>query len=80
MEVGQVVISKAGRDKAYFLVIVGFDEGYVFLCDGRERPLERPKRKNQRHVAFTNMRLGKEAMAGNKALRKALRELREGAE
>jgi ribosomal protein L14E/L6E/L27E len=72
MHVGQVVISKAGRDKGYLLVIVSVRGEAVFVCDGRERPLQKPKRKNPKHIALTNICLDETAMAGNRALRKAL--------
>ena len=48
--VGQIVCSKAGRDKGYFMVVVEEGDGFVFVCDGKERPLERPKRKNIKHL------------------------------
>lgn len=70
--VGQIVCSKSGRDKGYFLVIVKEEDGYVFVCDGKERPLERPKRKNVRHIAFTNTVLEENSFETNKKLRKNL--------
>ena len=53
-QVGDVVCSKAGRDEGTFLVVVGIEGGYPLLCDGKQRPLERPKRKNPLHLAWTN--------------------------
>ena len=50
---GQIVISKAGRDKHRPLVVTGFDGNSVLVCDGKERPLERPKKKNPRHLQAT---------------------------
>ena len=70
--VGQIVCSKAGRDKGYFMVVVEEGDGFVFVCDGKERPLERPKRKNIKHIAFTNTVLEEESSITNKQLRKAL--------
>ena len=70
--IGQIVCSKAGRDKGYFMVVVEEKEGFVFVCDGKERPLERPKRKNIKHIAFTNTVLEEESSITNKQLRKAL--------
>ena len=75
--IGQVVCSKAGRDKNYFLVVVKEEDGYVFVCDGKERPLERPKRKNAKHLSFTNTVLDKNSFITNKQLRKALAILRD---
>ena len=65
-QVGDVVCSKAGRDEGTFLVVVGIEGGYPLLCDGKQRPLERPKRKNPLHPMETN-----------RALRRALRNLEE---
>lgn len=52
-QVGDVVCSKAGRDEGTFLVVVGIEGGYPLLCDGKQRPLERPKRKNPLHLAWS---------------------------
>lgn len=70
--VGQIVCSKKGRDKGYFLVIVEVCENTVYVCDGKERPLERPKKKNVKHLAFTNSVLKAESFKTNKSLRKSL--------
>lgn len=70
--IGQIVCSKAGRDKGYFMVVVKESEGVVFVCDGKERPLERPKLKNPKHLCFTNTVLLEENFKTNKALRKSL--------
>ena len=69
---GQIVCSKAGRDKGYFMVVVKENDGVVFVCDGKERPLERPKLKNPKHLCFTNTVLLEENFKTNKALRKSL--------
>lgn len=70
--VGRIVCSKAGRDKGYFMVVVDANEDYVFVCDGKERPLNRPKRKNIKHLAFTNTVLEADSFNTNKSLKKAL--------
>ena len=71
-EKGTVVVSKAGRDKGYFMVVVDESEGYVIVADGKERPLDRPKRKNPKHLQKTNRRLSLEQLT-DKKLRTALR-------
>ena len=78
--IGQIVCSKSGRDKGYFLVIVEEDEKFVYLCDGKERPVERPKRKNVKHISFTNTVLGKDSFKTNQSLKKALAVYRDSAE
>ena len=70
--VGQIVCSKAGRDKGYFLVVVLEKENSVSVCDGKERPLERPKLKNPKHLCFTNTVLSPESFKTNKSLRRSL--------
>ena len=42
--VGRIVFSKAGRDKNHLMVVVSADDKFLYLCDGKERPLEKPKR------------------------------------
>ena len=74
---GTVVISTAGRDKDYLLVIIRADEKTVTVCDGKERPLEKPKGKNIRHISPTRFTLTEEEMATNRALRRALRRVRD---
>ncbi len=50
VSLGQVVQSRAGRDKGRFFVVVGFDqEPYVWLADGDLRKINRPKRKKFKH-------------------------------
>jgi len=68
---GSIVRSTAGRDKDRLLVVVACEDGVVLVCDGKERPLERPKRKNPRHLAETGFALSQTAES-NRALRKAL--------
>ncbi len=77
IKVGTVVYSKAGHDKGDFQVIIDFDDKYVRVCDGKYRPLERPKKKNLIHVKATNNVLNQENFLTNKALRRALRPFNE---
>ena len=74
--IGRVVCSKAGRDKGSFLAVVGLEGEALLVCDGKERPLERPKRKNTKHLAVTKEVLTKEQLSSNKSLRKALSQYR----
>lgn len=52
LKIGGLARSRAGRDKDELYVIIGRDETYVYLCDGRSHPLEKPKRKNPKHLAL----------------------------
>ncbi len=76
---GRIVCSKAGRDKGCFLVVVDADDAYLYVCDGKERPLERPKRKNIKHLSLTNTVLDENSYKTNKSLKKALAVYRDSA-
>lgn len=78
--VGQIVCSKSGRDKGYFMVVVSEGNGNYFVCDGKERPLERPKKKNAKHLAFTETVLCDNDYMTNRQLRKALAVFKNSAE
>ena len=76
-ETGTIVQSLAGRDKGYLLCVVGEADGYVLVADGRERRLEHPKRKNPNHLApLLQLQPLTWELRGNKALRKALNQLK----
>lgn len=72
---GEIVLSLAGRDKGKLLVVLGEKNGFVSVCDGRSRPLERAKVKNPCHLEKTSMSIDAVSMAGNKILRKTLNKL-----
>ncbi len=71
---GSVVVSRAGRDKGYFMAVVGEDKGILLVADGKERPIGRPKRKNPKHLQKTNHRIELEQLT-DKKLRVFLRNL-----
>ena len=72
LERGTVVISLAGRDKGRLLAVMQASERTVTVCDGKERPIDRPKSKNIRHVETIGVSVEETEMATNRALRKAL--------
>ena len=72
IKVGSVVYSKSGRDAGSFFAVVGFQEERVLLCDGKQRPLARPKAKNLRHISAAKTVLTEQEMATDCSLRKAL--------
>lgn len=71
-ERGKVVVSLAGRDKGKLLAVMREENGLVILCDGKERPIDRPKSKNIRHVEATQASLTQAELSTNRALKKAL--------
>lgn len=54
-ELGQVVRSKAGRDKDAYFLIVDIEDEYLHLSNGQSRRLELPKRKKKKHVQITHL-------------------------
>ncbi|MBQ8961933.1 MAG: KOW domain-containing RNA-binding protein [Ruminococcus sp.] len=53
-QLGSVVKAQAGRDSGGFFAVVGFEEDHCFIADGKSRKLGKPKRKNIKHLSFTN--------------------------
>ena len=47
---GELATSKAGHDKDRLYLIVGEEEECVYLCDGRLRGVEHPKKKKKKHI------------------------------
>ncbi len=77
--IGQIVLSKAGRDCGTFLVTVGETETDLLVCDGKKRRLEQPKRKRKRHVAVTQTLLSAQQISTNKSIRRSLAVFRDSA-
>ena len=48
--VGDLVVSRAGRDKGRPFVVLRAEEGFVYLVDGDLRRLSKPKKKKRMHV------------------------------
>ena len=48
--IGQFVTSKAGHDKGTLYVVAGQEGDFVYLCDGRLKTLEAPKKKRRKHI------------------------------
>ncbi|HAI86270.1 MAG TPA: RNA-binding protein [Firmicutes bacterium] len=48
---GQLVVSKMGRDKGRLYVVVGLSESrYAYIADGVTHRMSSPKRKNRAHL------------------------------
>lgn len=83
LEPGQLVESTAGRDRGSTFLVLGLDaDGFVWVVDGERRPVERPKKKNRKHLKahpFVAETLGRRWAAGepvtNQEVSEALRRL-----
>ena len=47
---GKLAVSRSGHDKGHIYVIVREEEGTVFLADGKLKLIEKPKKKNKKHI------------------------------
>lgn len=74
IKVGQTVIALAGREKGRCFVAAAIDGGFVYIADGRERKLEKPKRKSVKHISPVDAFIELDGLT-NKKLRKLLSEL-----
>ncbi len=50
---GEFATSKAGHDKDRLYMIVSEEEEWVYLCDGRLRGVEHPKKKKKTYPDHT---------------------------
>ena len=49
-ELADVVISLNGRDKGKRFIVIGKEDSYSFLADGKGRKIDKPKRKKNKHI------------------------------
>ena len=74
---GTIVYSLAGHDKGDFQVIIEYDDKYAKVCDGKYRPLERPKKKKLIHIKLTNTVIEESFLSTNKSIRNILKPFNE---
>ena len=75
-EISDVVISTAGRDAGELFYVIGEDSLYLILANGKDRPLDRPKRKKRKHVQKvlrSETRVAAKLLSGDKVLNGELR-------
>ena len=74
--VSDVVVSRAGRDQGMWFYVIDADETYLFLANGKDRPLDKPKRKKRKHVEKvlrSETRVAGKLLSGDKVLNGELR-------
>ena len=52
---GDIVISIMGHDRGEYYLVLDCDNDFVYLADGRLKTVNKPKKKNKKHIS----RLGK---------------------
>ena len=74
--ISDLVISTAGRDKGSLFYVIAEEDAYLLLANGKDRPLDRPKRKKRKHVQKVlrpETRVAQKLMRGDKVLNGELR-------
>ena len=71
---GSVVTAAAGRDSGGQFVVTGLDGNFCFIADGKSRKLDKPKRKNIKHIRTTDSMIDLNEIT-DKKLRRLLREM-----
>ena len=74
--ISDVVITTAGRDAGEWFYVVDADPAFLFLANGKDRTLEKPKRKKRKHVQKvlrSETRVAEKIRSGDKVLNGELR-------
>lgn len=50
---GMIVKSISGHDKDRYYLVISLEGSSVWIADGKRRKLERPKKKNSKHIQAT---------------------------
>ena len=76
IQISDVVKSTAGRDQGELFYVLNIEGQFLMLVNGKDRPLDRPKRKKCKHVAMvlrSETRVAEKLRSGNKVLNSELR-------
>ena len=76
IHISDVVVSTAGRDAGEWFYVINEDPYFLFLANGKDRTLEKPKRKKRKHVQKvlrSETRVTAKLASGDKVLNSELR-------
>ena len=76
LTIADVVISTAGRDAGSMFYVIEADDAYLFLVNGKDRTIDKPKRKKRKHarkVLRSETSVADKLRAGDKVLNSELR-------
>ena len=74
--IADVVEATAGRETGNWYYVIAADETFLYLVNGKDRSLEKPKRKKRKHakkVLRSETRVAQKLRAGDKVLNSELR-------
>ena len=76
INISDVVVSTAGRDAGEWFYVISADPVFLLLANGKDRTLEKPKRKKRKHVQKvlrSETRVAEKIRSGDKVLNGELR-------
>ena len=76
INISDVVMTTAGRDAGNWFYVINEDPVFLFLANGKDRTLEKPKRKKRKHVQKvlrSETRVAEKLRHGDKVLNGELR-------
>ena len=76
IKISDVVVSTKGRDQGNWFYVINEDPTYVYLANGKDRFLDKPKRKKRKHVQKvlrSETRVAIKLQSGDKVLNGELR-------
>ena len=76
IHISDVVVSTAGHDQGKLFYVIDEDTNYLTLANGKDRTLDKPKRKKLRHVQKvlrSETRVAAKILSGDKVLNSELR-------
>ena len=76
INISDVVVSTAGRDQGTWFYVIAENQTHLFLANGKDRTLDRPKRKKRKHVQKvlrSETRVAEKLRLGDKVLNGELR-------
>ena len=76
INISDVVVSIAGRDSGEWFYVIAEDQTYLYLANGKDRALDKPKRKKRKHVQKvlrSETRVADKLRRGDKVLNGELR-------
>ena len=76
LNISDVVVSTAGHDQGELFYVINMDDTYLYLANGKDRTLDKLKRKKRKHVQKvlrSETRVAEKILHGDKVLNSELR-------
>ena len=76
ISIADVVTSQNGRDEGKLFLVIGTEDNYSLLADGKSRKIEKPKKKNNKHLKLeekTDIPITAKLISGEKVTNNEIR-------